>query len=139
MDFTMNPKVNEIFNSYPETIREKLKFLRQLILETASETEDVTQLEETLKWGEPSYVTKHGSTIRMNQKKSVPGQYAMYFTCTTGLVSTFNVIYRDTFSFEGNRAIVFNVSDEVPVTALKHCISTALRYKKVRHLPLLGM
>ncbi len=139
MDFIKNPKVTEIFNSYPTIIKEKLKFLRQLILETASETEGVIKLEETLKWGEPSYVAKHGSTIRMNQKKSVPDQYAMYFTCTTGLVSTFNVIYRDTFSFEGNRAIVFNVSDEVPETELKHCISTALRYKKVKHLPLLGM
>ncbi len=47
-------------------------FLRHLVLETASETEGVNKLEETLKWGEPSYLTKNGSTIRMDWKKSKP-------------------------------------------------------------------
>ncbi len=138
MDFINNPKTLEVLNAYPKVIQEKLKFLRQLILETASETEGVSKLEETLKWGEPSYVAKHGSTIRINQKKSASNQYAMYFTCSTDLVPTFKVIYRDTFSFEGKRALVFNVSDEVPVTALKHCITMALTYHKIKHLPLLG-
>ena len=32
-------------------------FLRQLIFETAAATEVVGELEETLKWGEPSYLT----------------------------------------------------------------------------------
>ena len=38
--------------------------LRQIVLDTASETEGVDALEETLKWGEPSYLTRDGSTIR---------------------------------------------------------------------------
>lgn len=52
-----NSDVSAVFNRYPERMREKLMFLRQLIIETAATTEGVGELEETLKWGEPSYLT----------------------------------------------------------------------------------
>ena len=93
-------------------------FLRQLILEAAAETEGVGQLEETLKWGEPSYLAKGGSTIRIEWKESRPYQYAMYFRCKTKLVDTFKELYRDKFKFEGNGAIVFNEDDEIPIEEL---------------------
>lgn len=35
-------------------------YLRQFILDTASETEGVDTLEENLKWGEPGNLTKGG-------------------------------------------------------------------------------
>ena len=62
----VNPKVAEVFNKYPDDIHEKLMFLRKLVLETASEADEVTAIEETLKWGEPSYLAKTGSTIRID-------------------------------------------------------------------------
>jgi hypothetical protein len=37
-----------------------------------------------------------------------------------------------------NRAIVFNVTDEIPVSELKHCVSLALTYHRIKHLPMLG-
>ena len=133
-----NPKVSQVFEKHPEPIRKKLLFLRQLILETASETEGIEQLEETLKWGEPSYLTKKGSTIRINSKKSDSNQYAIYFNCKTILVETFREIYRDTFCFEDNRAIVFNQGDKIPIEQLKHCIALALTYHDRKNLPMLG-
>ncbi|MFT5337424.1 MAG: hypothetical protein ACI9YL_001426 [Luteibaculaceae bacterium] len=42
-----------------------MDLLRQLIRATVPEIEGVNSLEETLKWGEPSYLTKYGSTLRM--------------------------------------------------------------------------
>ncbi len=134
-----NPKVKSVFNKYSDVIKEKLLNLRQLIIETAKEIPEVTVLEETLKWGEPSYLTKTGSTIRINAKKNSPNQYAMYFQCTSKLVPTFKLIYNDKFSFEGSRALVFNINDEIPETALKKCLSAALMYHKVKHLPNLGI
>jgi hypothetical protein len=133
-----NPQVEKKFHSYPPEARQKLQYLRQLILETASETEGITQIEECLKWGEPSYLTKNGSTIRMDWKDRAPDQYALYFKCTSKLVETFRELYPDTFTFEKNRAIVFKMDEEVPKKELKHCISLALTYHKVKHLPLLG-
>lgn len=133
-----NPEVARVFACYPEPIRKKMMRLRQLVLDTASETEGVDKLEETLKWGEPSYLTKGGSTLRMDWKDRAPHEYAMYFNCNTSLVNTFKELYEDVFTFAGNRAMVFGETDELPMDELKHCISLALRYHRLKHLPLLG-
>jgi len=139
MDNFTNQEVEEIFNNCPDKIREKMLHLRQLVLDTAAEMESVKKIEETLKWGEPSYLTKNGSTIRINWKKSKPDQYAMYFHCKTKLVDTFKELYKDTFKFDGNRAIVFNKNDKIPANELKHCISLSLTYHTIKHLPMLGV
>lgn len=133
-----NPKVEEVFKKYPKSVGKKLKYLRKLILTTAAEIESISEIEETLKWGEPSYLVKKGSTIRMDWKEKNPNQYAMYFKCTSKLVTTFQQIYGDKFSYEKTRAIVFTLEDKIPEEELKHCISLALTYHHVKHLPLLG-
>ncbi len=138
MNKIKNPKVLEVINSYPKNMLEKVLSLRQLILDIASETKEVTTLEETLKWGESSYITNSGSTIRLGWKKSKPNQHAIYFNCKTKLVDTFKVLYSDIFNFEGNRAIIFDEDDKIPLDELKHCISISLTYKLRKNLPMLG-
>ena len=133
-----NPTVEAVFANYPAEMNKKMMALRQLILDTASETEGVAKLEETLKWGEPSYITKGGSTIRIDRKPSNPNEYAMYFNCQSKLIDTFKELYHDTLAFDGNRAIVLNAGIAIPANELKHCISLALTYHKVKHLPMLG-
>ena len=130
-DKIVNSEVVAVFESYPPKIREKLLFLRQLILDTAAETKGVGELEETLKWGEPSYLTsqtKSGSTVRIAWKERDANQYAMYFKCTTNLVATFREKYPTEFHYGGNRSIFFQEDEEVPVQKLKDCISLALTY-----------
>ena len=139
MDKFNNMEVKKVFNTYPNNIRVKMMLLRQLVLDTAAEIDGVKSIEETLKWGEPSYITKHGSTVRMDWKKSKPDQYAMYFHCKTKLVDTFKELYKDQLKFESNRAIVFNINDKTPVNELKHCISLSLTYHTIKHLPMLGV
>jgi len=134
-----NPEVELVFNNYPDLIRKKILYLRSLVLEAASEMEGISNLEETLKWGEPSYLAKNGSTIRIDWKKNKPNQYAIYFKCTSKLVPTFKMIYKDIFRFEGNRAIIFQVEDEISKAELKKCITAALTYHKIKHLPTLGI
>ncbi len=112
-------------------------FLRQLILETAAAIEGVGELEETIKWGEPSYLTpktKSGSTIRIDWKKSQEEQYAMYFKCTANLVPAFRERFTRKFRFEGNRSIVFNIDEEIPIIELKSCIALALTYHRNKKL-----
>ncbi|HSY26492.1 MAG TPA: DUF1801 domain-containing protein [Burkholderiaceae bacterium] len=128
-----NVDVARIFAQYPPIIRRKLFALRQLILDTATKTEGVGAIEETLKWGEPAYLTsesKSGSTIRIDWKKANPSQYAMYFHCQTNLVETFRTLFPNDFKFEGNRSIVFGENDIVPVDALEFCIAAALTYHR---------
>ncbi len=139
MDSITSSDVLEKFQSYPKHIRKKLLFLRQLVINAAAELDGVGELEETLKWGEPSYIARTGSAIRMDWKKSNPNQYVIYFNCKTKLVDTFKELYRDKFTFEGNRAIIFHEDDIIPVEALKHCIALSLLYHKIKHLPMLGV
>jgi hypothetical protein len=133
-----NPEVAAVFERYPPVMRKRLMLLRQLILDTAEKTEDVGPLEETLKWGEPSYIASGGSTIRMDWKPDKPDCYFLYFHCQTRLVDTFKELYGDKFRFEGNRAIVFLKDEEIPNEELKHCVYLALTYHMRKHLPMLG-
>lgn len=132
-------EVDEIFANYPDMVRDKMQFLRELVIETANETEGINKLEETLKWGEPSYITKNGSTLRMDWKEKSPNQYALYFQCTSRLVDTFRMVFDHEFQYEGNRAIVFKLNQKIPVRELKECIKAALTYHKVKHLVTLGI
>jgi len=95
-------------------------------------------MEETLKWGEPSYFVKKGSTIRIDWKSKAPNQYAIYFKCTSSLVETFKTIFGDLFKYEKTRAIVFELDEEVPTEELKICIGMALQYHNLKYKPLLG-
>lgn len=131
-------KVKDVFASYPESIQHKLLYLRDIIFEVAAEL-DVKDMQETLKWGEPSYMCKKGSTIRISQRRSNAQQYAIYFNCKTSLIDTFKEIYGDQFKYEGKRAIWFDEQDEIPIQPLKSCISAALTYHSRKHAPMLGM
>ena len=132
-------RVESKFQSYPEVAKSKLNHLRNLILEVATENESITELEETLKWGEPSYLVKKGSTIRIDWKTKTPDQYAIYFKCTSKLVPTFKVVYGDVFKYEKNRAILFGLNGKVPEKELKVCIGLALNYHSIKNLPNLGI
>jgi hypothetical protein len=129
-DFS-DPAVSAVFSSYPKPINAKLLALRRLIFDTAKMTEGVGRLEETLKWGQPSYLTpetKSGSTIRIDQIKSAGNQYAIYFHCQTDLVETFRELYPSEFSYEGNRCILLDAAEKLPEPALRHCVALALTY-----------
>jgi hypothetical protein len=129
---TMAPAVEAVFSAYRAPIRSRLLALRRLILETAKATEGVGRLEETLKWGQPSYLTsdtKSGSTIRIDKVKSADNRYAVYFHCQTDLVATFRELYPKEFRYEGNRSIVFCAEDTIPEPELRHCLALALTYR----------
>jgi hypothetical protein len=132
-----NVEVARIFDAYPPKIRRKLLTLRELIFKTAASTEGVGEIEETLKWGEPAYVTaqsRSGTTIRIDWKESEPSRYVIYFHCQTNLIETFRTMFPAEFKFEGNRAIFFSEVDVVPIDSLTCCIGAALTYhrRKVR-------
>ena len=127
-----DPHVAATFRAYPKAARTKLLALRKLIFDIAATTEGVGTLEETLKWGQPSYLTsetKSGSTIRIDALKGDEARYAAYFICHTNLVGTFRDLYRGRLEFESNRAIVLDVNEPLPAKELGHCIAMALTYQ----------
>jgi hypothetical protein len=125
-----NSTVEATFDAYPTPVKAKLLALRRLIFDTAKATKDVGPLEEALKWGQPSYLTPEtnsGSTVRIDQVKSSPGQYAVYFHCQTDLVETFRELYPE-LNYSGNRAILLDAADKLPEAELRHCVALALTY-----------
>ncbi len=134
-----NAEVKEVFENYPIKLQCKLLELRELIIKTASGCKDINKFEETLKWGEPSYVSNIGSTIRLGKVKASENKYALYFHCKTKLVDTFRELYSDIFTFDGNRAIIFNESDRISIKELEHCILMSLRYHKIKNKPVMDI
>jgi hypothetical protein len=123
--------VKAAFAAYPSDVKACLLSLRALIFDTAAKTEGVGALEETLKWRQPSYLTpetKSGSTIRLDRIAKQPGRYALYFHCQSGLVDRFRELYPDRFTFEGKRALIFEVARKPPERPLRHCIALALTH-----------
>ena len=127
----INKEVEAVFDSYPSKFKRKLLVLRSIILETAAKIESVGEIEETLKWGEPSYLTsesKTGSTIRIAWKEAKKDQYSIFFKCTADLIPAMKERFPDKFIFGGNRSIDFKLNDKVPKMELKQCIALALTY-----------
>ena len=126
----MNIDVQKKFESYPEHVRPKLEHLRQLILDVATSDESIGELEETLKWGEPAYLTtksKSGTTVRIDWKPKHPDQYAMYVNCQTKLVDTYRSLFPE-LTCEGDRAVIFDINQALPENEVQVCISMALKY-----------
>lgn len=124
-----NPAVAAAYKSFPAPQREGLLTLRRLIFETAAETPGVGTLEETLKWGQPAYLTpttRSGSTIRLGLPKQ--GGFALYAHCQTTIIPDFRNLFPDAFHYEGNRAVHFKVGTSLPLDPLRLLVRSALTY-----------
>ena len=129
--------VASVFKAYPPVLRARLVALRALVFDTADKTAGVGRLTETLKWGQPSYLTEEtgsGTTVRIDRLKA-GGGYAVYFHCQSGLVGQFRELYPDTFKYQGKRAIVFDAKDRLPTRELRHCLALALTHHARKKKP----
>ena len=128
----LDPAVDAVFDAYPKPVKTRIAGVAAADLrDRAKATKGVGALQETLKWGQPSYLTpetKSGSTIRIDRVKSAANRYAVYFHCQTDLVETFRELYPTELSYGGNRSILLDVEDDIPEPALRHCVALALTY-----------
>jgi hypothetical protein len=130
----MPADVAAAFTAFAEGPRERLMAVRRLIFQVAGASEGVGPLTETLKWGEPAYLTqasKTGSTIRLGVKRGKGGRCAVYFNCKTSLVGTFRTLFGDDLDFEGDRAVLFDADGPVPEAPLAVCLGMALTYHRL--------
>lgn len=125
---SMDDAVAAVFAAHAPPQRSAMMALRSLILDTAASIAGVGPLDETLKWGQISYLTTQsgsGTTIRLDVDKA-SGRVALYVNCKTDLVSRYRAHYPDAFEYQGNRAVV--LPDEPDLPALRHVIALALTY-----------
>ena len=122
-----HPAVAAKFEAYAPALRERLVALRALVLEVAAATPGVGKLEETLKWGQPSYLTAEtgsGTTVRIDVHPA--GGVALFVHCQTHLVEQFRQLY-PALTYEGERAVLLR-DGPVDEDAIRHCVALALTY-----------
>ncbi|MDX7987277.1 DUF1801 domain-containing protein [Xenorhabdus sp. 12] len=124
-----NNEVRSVFEHYPERYQKPLLAMRELIFEVASKTKGVGLITETLKWGQPSYLTletRSGTTIRLDRFGD--SHVALFFHCQTTLIDTFRTLFPE-LTYSKNRAIVLEPESDLPANELEMCIEMALSYK----------
>lgn len=130
--------VKSAFDSFPKDARARLMEIRDLIFKCAASDDAIGELTETLKWGEPAYLTEQtgsGSTIRLGFKESQPESVGVYFNCQTTIINDIQQRYADKFTCKHNRVLLLPVKQPVPAEELSECMNIALKYhvnKKAR-------
>lgn len=115
---------------YPEAARSRLLDVRDAIFAVAETSPGVGPLTETLKWGEPAYLTevsRSGSTIRLGLSGATP---AVFFNCKTSLIERFRAMGMTEFGFDGNRGLLLPMTGPLPREALDFCLHAALTYHR---------
>jgi len=86
--------------------------LRSVIFEIAQDDPRIGRVEETLKWGQPAYLThapKSGTTLRIAEVKvsGKAGALGLYVPCSTTLISDFGAEFGGAYTRDGTRGIIF--------------------------------
>jgi len=125
-----DPSVRAVLDDNPSEIGKTLHRLRDLVYDTAEQTEGCGRLVETLKWGQVSFLTqapKSGSTLRIGPVKDKEA-VALYVHCQTDLTEQFKTHYEDRLNIVGKRLIEIPTDQPLPEDALAHCIALTLTY-----------
>ncbi|WP_164660736.1 DUF1801 domain-containing protein [Tropicibacter sp. Alg240-R139] len=121
-----NDQVAAAFAAIPSKPRAGLLRLRGLIFDVACELPSVPQVEETLKWGQPAYLTPKGSTIRLGVPKA--GGFALFVHCQSRLIPDYETAFPKTDRIDGTRAVLFEDTGQIDDGRHGWLIARALTY-----------
>lgn len=119
-----NPEIAAVFDGYQPEINFRLLKVRRLIFDLGA-TFAQARIEESLKWGQPSYATipKTGTPIRLGQ---VEDKAALFVHCQTHLIRDLNAENPHQLRTIDNRAVM--VPEDV--TTLNSFITAAFTYHR---------
>ncbi len=127
----MPPLVREVFDTLPAPVRHRLEEVRAMIFAAAADA-GAGPLTETLKWGEPAYLTEatgSGSTIRLGQVGDAPGHAAVFVNCRTALADTFRTRL-PALSLRDDRAVLVPLDNCEGDPDLGRALTLALTYHR---------
>jgi len=119
----LSPDIAKVFDTYPDDTRAGALALRDLILSIGEE--DVS---ETLRWGQPAYITPKGSTLRVGSHKEA--RFALYAHCQSTIISSYAAAFPGWDRLDGNRAVLFDTLAQIEPERLTHLIRHALNYHR---------
>ncbi|MFD3189817.1 DUF1801 domain-containing protein [Sedimentitalea sp. HM32M-2] len=120
--------IQAVFDRWPAAGRTVGYCLRDLIYRVSQETQ-TGPLQETLKCGQPAYLTAAtgaGTTVRIGYVADEPLACRIYVHCATTLVDGYRILFPDALNYAGNRAICLSETASLPREALRRCIAMAL-------------
>ncbi len=123
----MPSEVRAAFEAFPEEAARLLLAVRATLFATAREA-GVGPLTETLKGGQPAYLTKAtraGTTVRLALDAGRP---AVLVPCRTTLVDGFRADFPEAFAYGGSRALYLAEGFDRAILAI--CLARALTYHR---------
>ncbi|SKA52438.1 DUF1801 domain-containing protein [Enterovibrio nigricans] len=133
----MDCAVSEKLMCYPPSVRASLTLIRKHIFDVAEKLDK--DVEESLKWGQLSYVVKGGTAIRLDWDDNNPAYLIILFHCQTQMIETLREVMPESFVYKGNRAALLDLQHDIPLSELQTCIEVAFTYKARKGLFLLGL
>jgi hypothetical protein len=92
---------------------------------------DIGPLDETLKWGQPSWrpiKPRTGSTLRLNWSPKSPTELAIFVDCKTDLAARMQTLYPHLPANDGGRRMAIDLNSPLPETALSHLAEMTFSY-----------
>ncbi|MGI9388335.1 MAG: DUF1801 domain-containing protein [Methyloligellaceae bacterium] len=123
--------VQAVFYGHDPKVRETLRELRKVVFRAADATPGVGALQETLKWGQISYLPRKprvGTTVRIDRPALPDARASLFFHCQTTLLETFRERYPDSFTYVDNRSVQLDADWALHEAELQHCLGLALSY-----------
>ena len=124
-----SPALADAFAAMPDDKRAHILALRDLIFETGK-TLPIGRIEESLKWGQPSYNTpdtKAATPIRLGITKA--DDLAIFTHCQSTVMSDFRALAPPDMKFDGNRALLLSPDSPLPLDEITPLIRAALTYR----------
>jgi hypothetical protein len=117
-------QIAKVFAAMPVDVAQVLRDARLEIFRIAGEAEGIGSLTETLKWGEPAYLTeapKTGTTLRLGQ---IGGRAAVMVPCSTTIIEDARAVFGEQPEFSGKRGLILGGERQV----FDYVINAALTY-----------
>jgi hypothetical protein len=122
-------KVKAAYDAFGQKQQGIALMLRDLVFDVARDTPEAGEIAETLKWGQPSFITpktESGSTLRIGVTKA--GDTGLYAHCGTSIISDYAATFPGDDRIDGNRGVLFSTADDIAKDRLRHLIRHGLTY-----------
>lgn len=123
-------EVGHAFSLFSRAGRQRLLRVRQRIFDLAAGVEAVGAIQESLKWGEPSYVStkrKCGTPIRL--RLAADDTFGLSVHCQTSIIAELKKAHPG-LRYDGSRSLLLPVAVEPPVEVIDQLIRLALTYHR---------
>jgi hypothetical protein len=121
-------------SNWPAAAQDTLLQCRAIFQEVADQA-DIGSLDETLKWGQPSWrpgKPRTGSTLRMDWNPKFPDRLSLFVDCKTDLAARMQTLYPNLTENDGRRHLAVSLDAPLPKQAIAHLADMTFTYHRAK-------